>query len=708
MRLHFLLITTALALSVAGGVAARPAPDHAAPVPVPPVTAQPPAQDAEVARYFSDPATAAALPRAQMIALLRAHIRYVFVIFNENESFDHEYGTFPGANGLFSTGTRPRDAAATPGFNQTYIDSSTGTTVTVRPFRLGPEQNATFMDSVDHGHQSLARKLHVIDGAPRMDGFAQVEFDGHTGPVKTPDDIAAGRQRANLVMSYIDCDTIPFFWRYASRFTLFDNIFATEDTPSTPNAIAMIAGQAGETQWVKHGAAGETKVMSGKVQYDPYSGNGTTQGVPVFDDPNPYWGSQFDLNADADRDPTSPRESYGASKTGSGYNIAPNLTFATVPLIAMGTGIAATLAGDRHPAGNQADIRGDIPAIAATGNPPVAWRWYQNGYDHEPTDPPGLATHDNFVAHHEGPQYFGYLADNDKTRDSLRGEGDFFDDIAANKLPGGGGIIYIRGGWGNLTQMKPPIQNPHYPAELTAHDINAIQVVKSGDDDHPSYADHQISETMAARVINAIAANPALWAQSAVVITYDESDGFYDHVPPRILSYGPDSLPLSRGVRVPLLLISPYARAHVVSHAEGDHNAVIETIEDVFGLPALASLPEEKDALVKGDSAEFNRFGPAGFHQTHLGPRDINSPITDSLISGFDPARLQGKAPPLPGSYAMIPDQLVQTLPHYAGKGCGAIGVTPEDIRQNSRAPVPPHFNSLPATLPPEYNSPAP
>jgi phospholipase C len=208
-------------------------------------------------------------------------------------------------------------------------------------------------------------------------------------------------------------------------------------------------------------------------------------------------------------------------------------------------------------------------------------------------------------------------------------------------------------------------------------------------------------------VINAIAANPALWAQSAIVITYDESDGFYDHVPPRILSYGPDGLPLSRGIRVPLLLISPYARAHVVSHAEGDHNAVIETIEEVFGLPALASLPEEQDALVKGDSPEFNRFGPAGFHQTHLGPRDINSPITDSLLSGFDPARLQGTEPPLPGSYAMIPDQLVETLPHYAGKGCAAIGVTPEDIRQNRRAAVPVHFNSLPATLP-DYNSPAP
>ncbi len=709
MRLNTLLTTAALSLAIglSGNIAARPAKDPTRPPLAAPVTAQPPAQDAEIGRYFIDPATAAALPRDQVIALLRSHIKYVFVIFNENESFDHEYGTFPGANGLFSANGQPRDAVATPGFDQSYVDSSTGTTVTVRPFRLGPDQNATVMDSVDHGHQSLARKLDVVGGTARMDGFAQTEFEGHTGPVKTPDDIAAGRQRANLVMSYVDCDTIPFFWRYASRFTLFDNIFATEDTPSTPNAIAMIAGQAGETQWVKHGSAGETKTMSGKVQYDPYSGTGTTQGVPVVDDPNPYWGSQFDPNADADRDPTSPREGYGASKNGKGYNIAPNLTFATVPLMAMGTGIAATLAGDRHPGANQADIQRDIPAIAATGNPLVAWRWYQNGYDHEPTDPPGLATHDNYVAHHQGPQYFGYLADNAETRDSLRGEGDFFDDIAAGKLPANGGIIYIRGGFGNLAQMKPPIQNPHYPAELTPRDINAVQVVKNGDDDHPSYSDHQISEAMAARVINAIAANPALWAQSAIVITYDESDGFYDHVPPRILSYGPDSLPLSRGIRVPLLLISPYARAHVVSHAEGDHNAVIETIEDVFGLPALASLPEEKDALAKGDSPAFNRFGPPGFHQTHLGPRDINSAITDSLISGFDPARLAGKAPILPGAYAMIPDEQVQALPHYQGQGCSTIGITPEDVRLNRRAPVPAHFNSLSATLP-DYNSPAP
>ena len=670
------------------------------------VTAQPPSQDREVSRVFVDPAKRPSLPRAAMAALMRKRIKYVFVIFNENESFDHEYGTFPGADGLYADTSGPRGAARTPGFVQSYVDSSTGAEVAVRPFRLGPAQNATVMDSVDHSHTGLARKLDVTDGTARMDGFAQTEFSGKSGPAKTPAQVARGRQYANLVMSYIDCDTIPFFWRYANRFTMFDNIFATEDTPSTPNAIAMIAGQAGETQWVKHGTAGFTGPIAGTVNRQSYAGNGTTAGVPLVGDPNPFWGSQFDPGAPP-REPTSPKEQYGQRGTGP-YNVSSNLTFATVPLIAMGKSIRQTVAGDRDPIANQADIQGDIPAIEASGHAPVAWRWYQNGFDHEPTDPPGVATHDNFVAHHEGPQYFGYLADNnDVARTSLRGEGDFFDDIAGGKLPPDGGIIYIRGGFGNLQHMDVPIQNAAYPARLTDADVRAIRDAKDGDDDHPGYADHQITEAMNARVINAIARDPKLWAQSAIVMTYDESDGFFDHVAPRILSYGPDGLPLSRGVRVPLLVISPYARAHVVSHAEGDHNAVIQTIEEIFGLQPLASLPDEKAGLEAGDAPEFNKFGPPGFHQKYLGPRDINSPITDSLMSAFDPARLTGSAPILPGSYAMIPEDVIAKLPHYDGQGCRAIGVTPEDARQGIRTTVPAGFNTLPSTLP-QYNSPVP
>ena len=206
---------------------------------------------------------------------------------------------------------------------------------------------------------------------------------------------------------------------------------------------------------------------------------------------------------------------------------------------------------------------------------------------------------------------------------------------------------------------------------------------------------------MAARAINLIAGNPELWRQSLIIITYDESDGFYDHVPPRIQSYGPDSLVVSRGPRIPMIVISPYARAHVVSHAEGDHNAVIETIEALFNLPALASLPEEKQALLAGADPKFN--GPNGFVQHHLGPRDINTPETDDLLSAFEPRRLSGELPPLPGSYAMIGEDEIGKLPHFGGKGCSAIGMTPVDRQLGIANEIPARFNALPVTLP-QYN----
>ena len=667
------------------------------------VTAQPSSSDPLVTQFFTSPSSSPQLSNAQMTQLLRNKIKYVFVIFNENHSFDNEYGTFPGVNGLYSTGEAPRSPAKTPGFHQTYVDSYSGQTSTVHPFLIGPKENATIVDSVDHSHTGIDAKIHVVNGVARMDGFAQDEFSGKATSAANE---AKGRQFANLVMSHIDCDTIPFFWRYANRFTIFDNIFATEDGPSTPNAIAMLAGQSGETQWVKHGTAGVTQTIVATANA-PYAGTGTTNGPPIVGDSEPYWGSEFDSATTTSREPTSAKEYYGVI-SGTLYNVASNLTFATVPLSAAGAGITSLLSGDKNAANDQADIQKDIPAIAAHGTPTVPWRWYENGYDSEPTDTPATASlHNNFVAHHEGPQYFGYIANNATEQTNLKGENDFFNDIAAGNLPSGGGIFYIRGGYLNLQGLKPPIQNASYPRTLLPTDITTIQTAKAGDDDHPSYSDRQISEAMNARVINAIAANPTIWSQSAIILTYDESDGFYDHVPPRILSYGPDGLPLARGIRVPLIVISPYARVHAVSHAEGDHNAVIETMNQIFNLPSLSSLPDEAAALAAGNSSAFNQFAPAGFQQNYLGPRDTNSAITDSLISAFDPSRLRGISPPLPASYAMIPDQVVTKLPHYNGQGCMKIGVTPEDKRQGIKNVVPADFNTLPSTLP-QYNSPAP
>ena len=235
----------------------------------------------------------------------------------------------------------------------------------------------------------------------------------------------------------------------------------------------------------------------------------------------------------------------------------------------------------------------DIDFIARHGGKPVAWRWYQEGYDHEPTDMGTNASHNSYISHHEAPQYFGYIANNPTLRSNIRGLGDFFTDMAEGKLPADGGVFYIRGGYQHLNPNALCLRG-------NARREGPGDLGKWGDDDHPGYSDHQISEAMNARVINAVAKDPEIWKQSIIIIAYDESDGFYDHVPPRILSYGPDGLPLSRGIRVPLIVISPYARVHAVSHAEGDHNAVIQTINAIFGRPALASLPDEAAGARRG------------------------------------------------------------------------------------------------------------
>src|SRR5271157_1454713 len=114
----------AVALAAAAG------PVHSASDSGPLATSQPD-PTADVAPYFvsdSDPRWSGAEWSKEDVAALREKIKYVFVIFNENRSFDHEYGSFPGANGLYSDGLKPRSPSDTPGFAQTYLDTVTGKT----------------------------------------------------------------------------------------------------------------------------------------------------------------------------------------------------------------------------------------------------------------------------------------------------------------------------------------------------------------------------------------------------------------------------------------------------------------------------------------------------------------------------------------------------------------------------------------------------
>ncbi len=112
------------------------------------------------------------------------------------------------------------------------------------------------------------------------------------------------------------------------------------------------------------------------------------------------------------------------------------------------------------------------------------------------------------------------------------------------------------------------------------------------DEDPP--AGPQLGQQMVERIARAVMASPQ-WPSSALLITYDEAGGFYDHVPPPAACV-PDDIPPDRpeggaydrlGLRVPLLAVSPFARRGHVSHQTTDHTSLLRLVAARFGLPAL-------------------------------------------------------------------------------------------------------------------------
>ena len=635
-----------------------------------------PRSSALVASLSHAPADEPALSHAAKLALLRKKVKYVFVLFQENRAFDMHLGTFPGARGLFS-----QPASQTAGFRQPLVDTD-GKTTTISPFLIPTavaDVNGKTVqiypadtDSVDHSHTGIDNSLDVIQGGVALNDRYALNEEGlttkngkivsiKTGSAPTSNPTLAQKQKGELVMAHDDCQTVPFMWQFADHFTLFDNMHQTIIGPSTPNALAMIAGQSGQTQWALHPETG--------------SGNSNpvvmaTGGEPVVSDPGPFPGSNYDTTPN--KPPYGPNDVSPASPT-------LNQTYATLPLSFMGKSIQATIQSDLNPALDLLDVQDDIRTIASNRIAPTNWGWYQEGYDLEPTDTAGTATHDTYITHHNAPQYFGYIGDNPKVVSNLHGLGDFYGDVAAKKLPAAGGVFYVRGGYGNNDGLVPLDPNP------------TVRAAFPGSDDHPGYSDTQIAESLLADEVNAIAASP-YWKDSAIIITYDETDGLYDHAQPDIRQFDPEGNPLAGGPRIPLIVISPYSRVHAVSHEYTEHSSVIKFINEMFKLVPLADLPDE---------ARGRKLGQQEFNQANLGPDDGESSPAGDLLSAFDNSRLSGEMATLPASYAMIPAATVKSLPHYGGNGCTALNIIPTDYQGGKLMdPAPSDFNPRPGTTP--------
>lgn len=118
------------------------------------------------------------------------------------------------------------------------------------------------------------------------------------------------------------------------------------------------------------------------------------------------------------------------------------------------------------------------------------------------------------------------------------------------------------------------------------------------DDEHP-VADLQVGEAWTRRLYEAAVASEA-WRSTAMLLTYDEAGGFFDHVPPptTCVARPSDGDFFELGTRVPLIVISPWARRHYVSKSIKEHTSITRFIEAVFGLPALTARDANSDGLL--------------------------------------------------------------------------------------------------------------
>jgi phospholipase C len=107
--------------------------------------------------------------------------------------------------------------------------------------------------------------------------------------------------------------------------------------------------------------------------------------------------------------------------------------------------------------------------------------------------------------------------------------------------------------------------------------------------EHPQY-NFCLGENWSTSVINAIMKSP-MWRSTAIFVTWDDYGGFYDHVPP------PQVDDFGLGIRVPLLVISPYAKAGVIDHHLGEFSSVLRFIEDNWGLTQLTDRDRAADNL---------------------------------------------------------------------------------------------------------------
>jgi phospholipase C len=496
-------------------------------------------------------------------------IKHLVVIFQENVSFDHYFGTYPVAQN--NPGERPFNAASdAPKSINTLLapldvnngfkplagvdlinknpngPSGSGAAVNAadaaNPFRLSPAQALT----ADQGH-NYKPEQQASDGG-KMDLFPK--FTDNDGPPPGPPKIPG------LVMGYYDGNTVTALWNYAQSFALNDNSYTTTYGPSTPGALNLIAGQtAGFTKYINVGSTGSLLHPTHEVD----DGNGNFAEI-------------------GDGDPLG--------------DVCSNPTIDQIQMAGRNVGDLLNARG-------------------------ITWGWFEGGFDLTITNPNGTAGCNretdptvpggagkgstDYIPHHQPFQYFASTANPSHARPESVAA------IGHSLIPG--------------TNTPDPANHQYdlhdFFAAFAARNVPAVTFLKASafQDGHAGYSDPLDEQNFVVTVINALQESPD-WHDTAVIIAYDDSDGWYDHQMAPVVNPSKSAadalngsglcvssngfqqgksvptMPLNGafampsqgrcgyGTRVPLLVISPWAKSNFVDHTLTDQTSILRFIED--------------------------------------------------------------------------------------------------------------------------------
>lgn len=451
-------------------------------------------------------------------------IQHLVVVFQENVSFDHYFGTYPSAT---NPGNEPafHPRPGTPTVNgytpallmhNPNLNPANGTGAT-NPFRLDRSQAVTSDQDHDYMPEQQAFDMGAMDLFP--------EFVGTPGPPPSGGGIL---DTTGLNMGYYDGNTVTALWNYAQQYAMNDNFFGTTFGPSTPGALNLVSGQTN----------GVTKTLNGTSD-EVDGGNGT---LSVIGDPDPL--------GDACSNSTRNQVRMGGKNIGSLLNAAG---------ISWGSFMGGFNLKAKNSDGSTGCSRTSTNLAGTTNDyiPHHAWfQYYASTANPNHTRPASIAE-----IGHDGPANHEYdLAD-------------FFTALSAGNFPA---VSFIK--------------------------------ARAVDDGHAGYSDPLDEQSFLVHLINTLQQQDE-WGTTAVLIMYDDSDGWYDHQMGPIVNgstgpedaltgpgacgsaanslSGPDAVKnphaLGRcgyGPREPFLVISPFARQNFVDHTVADQSSVLRFIED--------------------------------------------------------------------------------------------------------------------------------